>query len=69
VGCLDDDAPCVPDRNWAVSFEEETVVLKVTVRCGLGGVVLVALLLLLLPDRDDISGVVSVELDAIVALG
>lgn len=50
-------------------MEEETVVLKVTVRCGFGGVVLVALLLLLLPDIDDISGVVSVELDAIVALG
>lgn len=34
--------------------------LNVTVRCGLAGAVL------LLPDMDDMSGVVSVELDAIV---
>lgn len=40
--------------------------MNVTVRCGLGGVVLFALLP---PDRDDISGVVSVELDAIVVRG
>jgi hypothetical protein len=63
VGCLDDEAPCAPDRNWAVSFEEETVVLNVTVRCGFGGAALFALLLPL--AMDDISGVVS-ELDAIV---
>lgn len=49
-----------------MSFEEETVVLNVTVRCGLAGVVLFALLP---PDIDDISGVVSVELDAIVVRG
>lgn len=36
--------------------------MNVTVRCGFGGV---ALFVLLPPDRDDISGVVS-ELDAIV---
>jgi hypothetical protein len=65
VGCLDDEAPCDPDRNWAVSFEEETVVLNVTVRCGFGGVALFALLP---PDMDDINGVVS-ELDAIVVRG
>lgn len=40
--------------------------LKVTVRCGFVGNVL---LVLLLPDMDDISGVVSVEVDAIVVLG
>lgn len=48
-----------------MSFEEETVVLNVTVRCGFGGV---ALFVLLPPDIDDISGVVS-ELDAIVVRG
>jgi hypothetical protein len=41
-------------------------VLNVTVRCGLVGVVL---FVLLPPDMDDISGVVSVELDAIVIRG
>lgn len=39
--------------------------MKVTVRCGFAGVVLFALLP---PDMDDINGVVSVELDAIVVL-
>lgn len=61
MGSLDDEAPCDPDRNWAVSFEEETVVLNVTVRCGFGGAVLFTLLP---PAMDDISGVVSE--DAIV---
>ena len=37
--------------------------MNVTVRCGFVDVVL------LLPDMDDISGVVSVELDAIVIRG
>lgn len=46
-----------------MSFDDETVVLNVTVRCGFGGVTLFALPP---PDSDDISGVVS-ELDAIVA--
>ena len=40
--------------------------LNVTVRCGFGGIVL---FVLLPPDMDDISGVVSVELDAIVIRG
>lgn len=42
---------------------EDTVVLNVTVRCGFAGVALLPL------DMDDISGVVSVELDAIVVRG
>lgn len=40
--------------------------MNVTVRCGFAGAVL---FVLLLPDMDDISGVVSVELDAIVIRG
>lgn len=39
--------------------------MNVTVRCGLVGVDLFALLP---PDMEDINGVVSVELDAIVVL-
>jgi hypothetical protein len=58
VGCRDDEAPCV-------SAEEETVVLKVTVRFGAAGAVL---FVLLPPDMDDINGVVSVEPDAIAIL-
>lgn len=58
VGCRDDEAPCV-------SVEEETVVLKVTVRFGATGAVL---FVLLPPDMDDINGVVSVEPDAIAIL-
>lgn len=49
-----------------MSFEEETVVLNVTVRCGFGGAVLFALLPLAM---DDISGVVSVDAIVVRELG
>jgi hypothetical protein len=56
----EDGPPCENDRDGGFGTDEETVGLNVTVRCGFAGICC------RLECNDDIRGVVSVELDAIV---
>jgi len=58
---------CETDLKSGFGLLEMTVGLKVTVRCGFGGM---ALLAVVEWDKDGIRGVVSLELDAmLLALG
>lgn len=57
------EGKCEDDRNSCFGLLETTVGLKVTVRCGLGGMALPAVAEW---DRDGIRGVVSFELDAML---
>jgi hypothetical protein len=54
------------DRDGWPGLLDETVVLNVTVRCGLGGFAGSAVLP---PDMDDRRGVASLELDAMMQAG
>jgi hypothetical protein len=58
----EDWPPCENDRDGGFGTDEETVGLNVTVRCGFG----FAGVCCRLDCNDEIRGVVSVELDAIV---
>jgi hypothetical protein len=60
----EDWPPWENDRDGALGFDDSTVGLKVTVRCGFGGFGGICCRVAL--DKDEIRGVVSVELDAIV---
>jgi hypothetical protein len=52
-------APCDNDRDGGLGIDDDTVGLNVTVRCGFAGNCCRVF------DKDEIRGVVSVELDAI----
>jgi hypothetical protein len=60
-----EDGPvCEADRSGGLGLLEDTVGLNVTVRCGLGGLALVAFEPC---ANEEINGVVSVELDAMTS--
>lgn len=59
----EDEALCDSDRDaGGLGLVDVTVGLKVTVRCGFGGIARLEL------DMDETKGVVSVELDAMAAV-
>lgn len=60
---VDGEGKCEADRKSGFGLLETTVGLKVTVRCDFGGIGLSAVTEC---DRDEIRGVVSWELDAIL---
>jgi hypothetical protein len=57
--------PCDVDRAVCFGLLDKTVGLNVTLRCGRGALDL----LVVEPCKEEINGVVSVELEAMIAIG